>query len=782
MAPLSRLPLLFPVFFAGLTFFPARTADVAPRAVCDPNARPFKGYTFLVPEIIHKNAAYAPFFVQWDDYYEKYYFNRDIQKEENVLEWQERFCDQADPKHIEYVVYQSSFDELADLREAAADPQGKRSLPYGLRNNSFAAMIAANHCTEVIDYLLFAKKCEPYVIAYSGWKIPERNPQDMQLLIEEGRGRFEQTSSYFLKLRYTYQIVRLAHYARQWQQTVDLYNQLMPRVDRRKSSIIYFWTLGHLAGALQSQGHYAEAAYRYALVFRYCASKRAQAYRSFLIRNDQDWTQALRLCRNDAEKSTLYLLRSGGNAAFAVEDMQQIYALDPANPQLDLLLVSAVQQFEKVMLRTPVTEIKYGKSNLTLRRDEAALALVKMQSFVHEALRAGRLANPKLWSCMEGYIRLLAQDHYGAIQQFDRAEKMLDLDEDYDRDLKRQIEVWRILAEILRLDPADTYVDQAIYRIRSYALFKQFPSFEPFLQDYVSTVYAQNEHPGKAILAAYPPEALGYNPDLAVLDDLLKAADEDDPVLLEKTMGVDSNINNIKARILEIKGAWLLSKGQPEAALATMRLITPTEQARMKRFSVFNEVMLERVHFPGQLLADSVALTRLQIAERIVDNDFKAKAALAVNDPGAARYYYLNGLAYYNMSYFGYAWNVADNYRSGYNWLRLPQGPVFPLQGSPSGNRENLDLSMALGYFERTMAESGDPELSAKAAFMAARCQQKMWFQQPNNGYRFGSSLIPVLPSGYRTYYDVLQERYSGTAFYAQIVKECKWLAAYARH
>ena len=117
MAPLSRLPLLFPVFFAGLTFFPARTADVAPRAVCDPNARPFKGYTFLVPEIIHKNAAYAPFFVQWDDYYEKYYFNRDIQKEENVLEWQERFCDQADPKHIEYVVYQSSFDELADLRE-----------------------------------------------------------------------------------------------------------------------------------------------------------------------------------------------------------------------------------------------------------------------------------------------------------------------------------------------------------------------------------------------------------------------------------------------------------------------------------------------------------------------------------------------------------------------------------------------------------------------------------------------------------------------------------------
>lgn len=775
-------PLLLPFFFAGLTLFPARTADVAPRpAACDPNAAAFRGYTFLVPEIIHKNAAYAPFFVHWDDYYQRYYFNRDIQKEENVLEWKERFCDQATPKDIEYLVYESRFDELADLRAAAADPEGKRALPYGLRNNTFAAVIVVNRCTEVIDYLMFAKKCEPHVISYGGWKVPERNPADMQLLIEEGKGRFAQAESYFLKLRYTYQIVRLAHYARQWQQTVDLYNELMPKVDRRKSSIVYFWALGHLAGALQRLGHYADAAYRYSIVFRHCPSKRNQAYRSFYIRNDQDWQQALRLCRNDSEKSTLFLLRSGGDAVYAVEDMQQIYALDPANPQLDLLLISALQQFEKNLLRTLVTDLKYGKTLGAAKREETAASLLKLQFFVQEALRAGQLANPKLWRCAEGYIQLLAGDRYAAGKQFDRAEKALDLDEQYDRELKRQIDVWRILAEILRLDPRDTYVDQAIFRIRSYKLFNEFPSFEPFLQDYASEVYAQNEHPGKAILAAYPPEALGYNPELAVLDDLLKASEEDNPILLEKTMGGDSNLNNVRARLLEIKGAYLLGQGQPEAAVATMRKITPTEQVKMKRFSAFNEVMIERVHFPGQIVADSLAMTRLQIAERIIENDFQAKAALAVDDPSAARYYYQNGLAYYNMSYFGYAWNVTDFYRSGYNWLRLPLGPVFPLKGSPSGNRENTDLSVALDYFEKTMAVSNDPELSARAAFMAARCQQKMWFLQAGNGYKFGSPLIPVPPPAYRGYYDILQTKYGKTDFYNQMVKECKWLGEYSK-
>ena len=74
-----------------------------------------------------------------------------------------------------------------------------------------------------------------------------------------------------------------------------------------------------------------------------------------------------------------------------------------------------------------------------------------------------------------------------------------------------------------------------------------------------------------------------------------------------------------------------------------------------------------------------------------------------------------------------------------------------------------------------------NPELAARAAFMAARCQQKQFFADPELRYRPGSRLIPVLPEKYRTYYDLLQTRYRNTTFYGQIVQECKWFAAYAQ-
>jgi hypothetical protein len=61
---------------------------------------------------------------------------------------------------------------------------------------------------------------------------------------------------------------------------------------------------------------------------------------------------------------------------------------------------------------------------------------------------------------------------------------------------------------------------------------------------------------------------------------------------------------------------------------------------------------------------------------------------------------------------------------------------------------------------------------------MAARCQQKQWFINPDCTYRPGNKAIPLLPELYRGYYDRLRQ-YSNTEFYQQIIKECSWLRAY---
>ncbi len=772
--------LLCCLFACASVAFDAPRPDTPPPGTCSPDAGPFRGYTFLNPDLLSKREVFAPYFLKWDDYYDRYYFNLDLQKEENVQEWRERFCDKASAADVEALVYQSDINDLSGLYNATADLKKRTPLPYSLANNSFAEVIAYNSCTEAVAYLMFAKKCEPYVVARSdGWTEAYRDTSAMYMLIREGIGRFRDTESHFIKMRYAYQIVRLAHYAQDWNYTVELYNYLMPKVDRKRYSIIYYWTLGHLAGALQQLGKYPEAAYRYSLIFKNCLSKRTQAYRSFVIRTDKDWEATLKLCTSDAEKSTLYLMRAGGSHAFAVSDMETIQQLDEGNSQLDLLLVSDVQELEKIFLRTWVTDRRQGAAKGAIKREAASKHLLELQKFVRTTIREKKATNLHLWRAMEGYLELLAGDRYAARTTWDRLEDDLDDDDERDEKIGEQLEIWYVLLEILNLDVNSSSADNLAFRIRSYAAFKKNPYFEPLLQDWLSAGYAAGNRPGKAILAAYPPSALGYNPNLEILDDLLKLLDEDDPILLERTMQMDTNPEYIRAQLLERKGAYLLSIGQPEAALAVMDKILPSEAAKMMRFSPFREKFGEKIH---RQVADSIQLSRRGIAKRIVDLEFKAKAALATNDPNAARYWYQIAIAYYNMSYFGYEWEVTDYYRSGYNQMRLAQGPVFSMYGTPDGNRENIDLSLALNYFEKALLAATDDEFAARAAFMAARCQQKMYFCDKDTPYRPGSKLIPTLPAQYFEYYNLLMTKYANTTFYNNIVKECMWLNAYARH
>lgn len=760
-----------------LALLPAHRArpDLPPTGGCDPQARTFTGYTFLLPDIVNKDAAYAPFFTTWDDYYERFYFNQDLQRRDNIAEWIERFCDIPKPEDVEYVVYRASETELLALRDVAIVRGESEMLPFSMLGNSFAAVLAYNGCTEAIDYLVFAKQCEPHVVPQGdGWRRAERDKELMLSLIEEGKVRFLQTKSHFFRQRYAYQIVRLAHYTGQWQETVNLYNYLSPKFDRKKNSIVYYWTLGHLAGALQQLGKTSEAAYRYALVFRHCPSKRIPAFRSFRLRDEADWNATLRLCQNNSERATLYLLRAATSRTFLVEDMETIYRLDPENPHLELMLVGLVQQLERTLLRTPVTERKYTAKRRVEQREAAGKRLIALQRLTRRVAKDGSTPNPKLWQAVTGYLELLANDRYAALKTFERVRKNLDRSK-YDNTLARQLDVWDLLRQILELDGSTATADQDQFRIRSYKIFKTVPSFEPFLQDFLAERYAESAHPGKALLAAYKPNAILYNPSPDVLDDLLNVARSDNPALLERAMQIDTNPNQIIARLLEIKGAYLFGMGQPEAALSVLRQIPASEDARMPRFSPFKEVFDEKINRP---ITDTLLLTRREILEKLLDYEFKAKAAVAMKDPVGSWYYYLVGLGYYNMSYFGYAWDAMDFYRSGHNWNRLAQGPIFPLLHSPSGNRENIDVSLALSYFEKALAEARNPELAARAAFMAARCQQKQWFCHPDCTYRPGSRFVPVLPENYSGYYARLR-RYQNSEFYQQIVQECKWLAYY---
>ena len=321
-------------------------------------------------------------------------------------------------------------------------------------------------------------------------------------------------------------------------------------------------------------------------------------------------------------------------------------------------------------------------------------------------------------------------------------------------------------------------VDYLAYELRKMEAFDQNPYFEPFLQGWLSRGYAENNHPGKAMFAAYPPHTIRYNPRLDVIEDLLKLANTQDPILLERTLNLDTNPDRIKAYFLETKGVYFLSLGEPEAAAAVMRQITPGEQSRMTQFKPFANRFGENIN---RDISGQPAFNRLQIVEMLIQFEQEAKAFEALHDTAEAKTWLRLGDFWYNTSYFGYEWEARDYHRDSRNQLRLAQGPVFPMESAPDGNRENLDLKLALEYYERAYRAAHTQEMKARTAFMAARCQQKMWFCSTACTYRPGSQEIPVLPEEYMIYYDVLIAKHSRTKYFNAVVKECKWLEAYAR-
>ena len=271
---------------------------------CGPYDTSFYGYSFLNPKIINLGSKNASYFAGFEELFKQMGTKQNIQAQDNIAEWRSRFCDIPKAQDLHQLIYKTPINQIRILSSNLR--QKNTPLPPYLANNTFAAHLKKNACTEAVDYLFFAKKCEPHVIASNGWKTPLRDTVAMSFLIKDGVKSFRRTKSHYFKLRYAYQLIRLAHYKKNYGEVLELYDYLLPKIDNEKS-LIEDWIEGHRAGALTKLGRHVEASYLYAKIFDNCPSKRTSAYRSFKILTDQEWIDCLKLCQNNQERATLYL-------------------------------------------------------------------------------------------------------------------------------------------------------------------------------------------------------------------------------------------------------------------------------------------------------------------------------------------------------------------------------------------------------------------------------------------------------------------------------------------
>ena len=734
---------------------------------CGPNDYFFKGYSFFNTNLVIKETPYVDYFLRFDDLYDAYDSNRKKQQVDNLTEWRGRFCDLVSIGDLKQIIYKATIEEMELLRTATKS----KTIPldYRLSKNTFAQHLKKNKCLETVDYLIFAKECEPHVTAVDEWTTPKRDSIGMMRLVKTGRKKFLKTKSHYIRMRYAYQLIRLAHYAKNYKQTLQLYDYLIPKFDKL-DSIINYWILGHKAGALKALGKNVEAAYLYAQIFQQCASKRQSAYLSFQINTDEEWKELNLICKNDSERAVLYALRANSEETKAVEEMEKIYQLDPSNDNLELLLVKEIRKLEKDFLGLEFNDnARQNKRQFNIPRKNAGNYLLRVHEFVKKVLAEDKVADKEIWKIANGYLYLLGGDYYEANNYFTKIENQIQSDS-----LKEQLHVLQVALKIASVEEINEQTENELGDIvRTEPLYKKYRDFQDFLFDKMAYTYLDTNQPGKAFRSQYPISDLGYNPKPEIVEDLLKLCNKEGKTLVERAFVQDSEGKDITNYLLDLKATELFRKFQIEAALETYKQIPASERA-VYQFNPFVETINDCVHCEP---VDTVVYDKAAIIERIIQLDYKGKADIEKG----AEYFYEIGLAYYNMSYFGSSWQAMDAFRSGANWYYVNDENVYPHYGSPFGNKENIDLSQALFYFEKSRLVARNSEIAAKAAFMAARCEQNNYFFSKDCNYNIYNNRIPNPPKEYRTYFKLLVDEYSDTQVYQQLIRECRYFAAYAR-
>lgn len=730
---------------------------------CGPYYNAFYGYTFINPKITQFDTDLAPFFLDFTEVYQEFFQSQqEIYQADNTREWYERFCGNAKMADIRFIVYKASRYELESLRAMMASEKGTlRSLGARLANNSFVRYLAKHNCREVVDYLIFAKRCEDHVtVPDNRWEERTQDTQEMRRLIDQAKDWFLRIESHYVKLRYAFQAIRLAHYLKDYDLTLELCDYYLPKIDN-DPSLVEYWIMGHRAGALLRKGERAEAAYLYSRIFDQCPSKRESAFRSFRIESNEEWEACLLLCKNDNERAALHVLRANASSAHLVEEMNNIYAYDPGHHALEMLLVRELQRLEKDLLAKEINPKR--SSNLKYHNIPRALAgeqVIELQALVRRFLAEGKVRQPALWKVAEGYLEVLAGDYYFAERTLAEASKMVE-----DKDLKEQLQVFRLVLKILQLDVISDRQERELASLpRRFKFYENYPDFPRLIRDKMRIMYRAQGDDAKAYLMEYSLTQLRLNPRMDVIDELLLICAKEDRNRFEKELVEKEDGTTIALELLDLKSAYLLSNGQLEAAQEVMKEIPLAEWDNLGIYNPFIRRFKDCVHCP---IPDTVTtFNRGELIERMLKKEYDARAATDM-DQSASLYFDL-GEAYYNLTYFGPSWRAADAFRSGSSAQRAFRNKgqeVFDYPGLELGNREVFNCDRAKFYFDKARAIARSDEIAAAATYMAAKCERNDFYTQK-----------PV-----RTYdnFALLRDNYQHTEFYQRVIRECLDFQAY---
>jgi len=784
---------------------------------CADGPDPADLYISFFQNNINAQPEYKP--VYYTDYYRlgpiySYLYEADQEDDAmpsgNTAEWYAYCNKEAKSNDIDSFMVKVSYSQLRAITQ-------KKTVPNDVKNNTFVKYLLNPKNKEALDYMLYAKRCEPLCVpAESVWDEKNQAYADpvidtsvRQALITEGVQMNGKTKTDFLKWRYGYQAMRLAFYNGQNDVTLKLYDKLIGAKTADNNGI-YARCLGLKAGALYHTRKKKAAAYTYSRVFDLSNDMKRSAMLSFIWVTDSIKIPDLfSLCKSSHEKAMLLVMdglhERTGQEMEGMKLLEKAYALDPGVKGLDVIMTREINKAEqRYMSEKEAIEVRFvspfedfydaayaEKQKAAWKKTKVKYKtyLKSLNTFAQKMAASKGVKDKAYWLLASSYLYFIDEQYTDSRKQLDLAggEKMNPHEKD----------VYDIVGMLCTVHKngkitAETEAELLPFLKAIEAKKEKSQRFMKTYRDMMYTIltdkYMQQQDTAKALycLARTDKDEEG---DYVVADDytdlpgkLLEDMTTDRlkqvEAFVQKSSKTDfeewltDNTPYTITALKEMEGTKYIREMKYDKAVAVLNTVPRSElPALLPDFSI-NDI-LDRQEWDED---DSATMyNKLDFAKKMAAMQ---KTIEAQPKNGRVAFQYANAL--YSISYYGRAHHAVDYFRS-----TSDQYGYFTSESRkklPDWKRFYYTAIKAQKYYIIAMNNTSDVEMKARCLFMAAKCLQKNCdLPEGKNRYEINTDKAYYLNTFNNTYLEQFQKQYSRTKFYREVYTSCSYFRDYVK-
>ena len=488
-------------------------------------------YYNLFNQEIMSDERYRPFLL----IYGSRYYTNDTLRNGNIEEWRQYLGLSYD--ETKYLVFNASRSDLQNLSK------GKRAVDENL---SFASADFMKNQKQALLYLAYAKYLEPYMRIIPGedtdfyWDLPEYEHNAGDLDYEKVKTVLTKSwnaeSDNELKLRYGYQLVRLAHYTRRYQEAVQLFEQYVEPLKMRTE--MYYYALAQKAGALRGLGETQRANRDFIRVFANSYDLKTMAYTSLTMGwdNEINFADFVAGAADNNERNDIFFMMGYSDFNNPVNEIEKIVVTDPNAIQAKVLMVRAINMLERRML---LSYVPWGEGDDRSRYPYLGQDDTEGRAFFNQALRVSDMQRDKasdknFWNLASSYLHFLNKD-------FELANNCLGNVKSTDADYMAMVKNLTAYIDICRQPKIDANTERYLYdnyanMIKGEESYSLNMADNSFIGMVLSNRYGLQGEKAKSFLMLRHVKAIEDNPDESLLDDIQSFLNKKKKTQLEEYM------------------------------------------------------------------------------------------------------------------------------------------------------------------------------------------------------------------------------------------------------